>query len=201
MSKAMTYVNTAIGTSGFAVLSAGIAYRLMPDLWCDAIDASHDLGSKALPAKLNSVQGCTTYLVRFAEFESGLIKVLARSSDQLAQRINWLTGYTVRQLALASELVGTIDPSDIAPRKCSAPIPSDDLHIGVVTAEPGRRCTDCAHAPDGLGCGNFNVSRLTAPQINVLRRCKGFKPRYGSYDDRGASQLWPELWTLTAATK
>ena len=130
------------------------------------------------------------------------LSVVWRGEEAHADRCyDELVRDTVRQLALASELVGTIDPNDIAPRKCSASIPSDDVHVGVVTAEPGRRCTDCAYAPDGLGCGNFNVSLLMSPQINVLRRCKGFKPRYGSYDDRGASQLWPELWTTTEATK
>jgi hypothetical protein len=199
MSKAMTYVNAALGSTGFAVLSAKVAYRLMPDNWCDAIDANHDLASKTLPAKLNSVQGCTAYLVRFAEFESGLIKVLSRSADQLAQRIEWVTGYRVRQLVLASELIGTLDPADVAPRNVSPA--SGDLHPDAVTAEPRKVCGECEWASTGSSCTNSGESGIERPAMNTPRLCKAFRPKFESLDSRTARQLWPELWTLTAATK
>jgi len=199
--EAMTYVSTTLGSTGFCVLNARIAYTLMPDKWCDVFEAHHELANKTLPAKLNSVQGCTTYLVRFAEFESGLIKVLARSSDQLAQRIEWVTGYKVRQLALASDLIGTLDPSDIPPRRVGSPIQSDDLHPDVVAIEPRKVCGECEWASIGSSCTNSGESGIEHPAMNTPRLCKAFRPRFESHDSRTARQLWPELWALTAAAK
>ena len=200
MSKAMVYVNAALGSTGFCILNGRVAYRLMPDNWCDAIDANHDMASKTLPAKLNSVQGCRTYLARFAEIEgTALVKLLTRSEDDLARRIAQITGFTVTTLIHESEMVGTLDPNDIPPRKISAT--TGDLHADVVTAQPGRTCSACEWFTSASSCSNVKESGILHPAANVMRRCKAYRPHFTNMDGSTGRQLWPELWALTAATK
>jgi hypothetical protein len=199
MSNAKKYVIESLGSTGFAVLRGQVAYTQRPDLWATASDCTYDFADKSLSNKLGELHGCTEFLVRFHGIESGLIRVLARSSDQLAQRIEWVTGYKVRQLALASELVGTIDPNDIAPRKISAR--TGDIHADVVTAQPGRTCSACEWFTSASSCSNAKESGILHPAANIMRRCKAYRPEFKNMDGRTGTQLWPELWTLTAATK
>lgn len=199
--EAMTYVNAALGSTGFCVLNARIAFTLMPHKWCDVFEAQHELANRTLPAKLNSVQGCEIYLARFAEFESGLIKILARSEDDLARRVAQITGYHPTTLIHESLLVGEIDQESIPPRRVSAPIQSDDLHPDVVATEPRKVCGECEWASIGSSCTNSGESGIERPAMNTPRLCKAFRPRFESLDSRTARQLWPELWALTAATK
>lgn len=198
MSKAMTYVYASLGSTGFCVIHSRVAYRLMPDSWADAIDAGYDLSNKSLPAKLSSVLGCTSYLARFEGIGGPLIKVLARSSDQLAQRIEWVTGFKVRQLILEKDMAGERDPAVIPERKTYKGESEEggDLHAGVITAEPGRTCNDCEWGLAGVGCRKSEESKIRYPALNEPRRCIAFRPVFESRDGRIGAQLWPELVTL-----
>lgn len=200
MSKAMTYVNASLGSTGFCVIHSRVAYRLMPDSWADAMDANYDLKHKSLPAKLGSVQGCTAYLARFEGIESPLIRVLARSGDQLAQRIEWVTGFKVRQLILETDMSGEKDESNIPARKIfkQERVEGGDLHAGVITAEPGRTCKECEWASAGTGCKKAEESKIRYPALNEPRRCIAFRPGFESRDGRTGAQLWPELSTIKA---
>jgi hypothetical protein len=190
MSKAMTYVNAALGSTGFCVIHSRVAYRLMPDSWADAMDASYDLSNKSLPAKLGSVQGCTAYLARFDGIDGPLIKVLARSGDQLAQRIEHVTGFKVRQMVPETEMTGQRDQSEFPVRKAG---PSrGDRYVGIVTAAGPITCSSCERINQLGECLAFVESGIKVPLPNEPRRCLGYRPEY-SVGGRTGAQLWPEL--------
>ena len=192
MSKTMKYVHESLAASGFCVLNSRVAFTLRPDLWESGLTCGADLADKSLPGKLSTVNGCVTYLVRFLEIESCLIKVLARSHDRLPQRIEWITGLKVALLTPAAELDGEVNPDAIPKRNANAA--SGDIHAGTVTQEPGRACSSCEWASTASTCTNIGESQIKSPAMTVLRRCKGYRPRFSNMDSRTALQLWPELF-------
>lgn len=198
MSKGVKFINESLGACGFAVLRGQVAYIQRPDLWATASDCGHDLSAKQLENRLSSVYGCTTYLARFEGIDGPLIKVLARSGDQLAQRIEWITGFKVRQLIPESEMAGQRDESNIPARKTfpKGNTEGGDLHAGLVTAEPGRTCHQCEWSTSGRGCQKSEESQIRLPSLNEPRRCIAFRPRFENIDGRTGAQLWPELVTL-----
>lgn len=196
MSNATRFITESLGACGFAVLRGQVAYIQRPDFWAHGMDASSDFADKALPAKLNTFIGCKVYFARFAEFESGLVKVLARSDDDLARRIKQITGFTTTQLFLASELEGELDPADVPPRKViSEPNPEGgDVHVGVTTKEGPRICAECEWLTIGRGCSKSAESSIQYPAPNVPRRCKAYRPQFENMDGRNGFVLWPELF-------
>ena len=200
MSNAKKYIIESLGACGFAVLRSAFAFRQRPDLWATAMDCSHDFLAKNLENRLSDIHGVETYLARFEGIEgSTLIRVLTRSPDDLTRRIAQITGFTATLMIHESEMVGTLDPNDIPPRKISAL--TGDLHADVVTAQPGRTCSACEWFTSASSCSNVKESGILHPAANVMRRCKAYRPEFKNMDGRTGTQLWPELWTLTAAAK
>lgn len=200
MSNAPKYITESLGSCGFAVLRGQVAYTQRPDLWAHGLDASHDFADKSLPGKLNTFSRCSTYLARFEGVEgASLIKVLARSPDQLAQRIEWVTGFKATVLVHESEMAGEVDRENITSRP--KPVYNGDLHAGVVTAEPGRPCFDCERFSAARSCSAEKESLIQFPAPNVARRCQAYKPHYQSHDGRTGAQLWPELAALKTITQ
>lgn len=199
MSKAMTYLNAALGSTGFCVLHWRVAYRLMPDSWSDGMAASDDFKHKSLPAKLSTVPGVQVYLARFAEIPGALVKVMTRSPDMLAERILWVTGFKPILLVHESELQGKRDESTIPPRKTfpTESTEGGDLHAGLVSAEPGRTCNQCEWATNGSGCRNSEESLIRFPSLTAPRRCIAYRPRFETLDPRLGISLWPELKNTT----
>lgn len=198
MSNAQKYIAESLGSCGFAVLRGQIAYTQRPDLWATGSDASYDFQDKQLNNRLGTVIGCKTYLARFEGIDGPLIKVLARSEDQLAQRLEWVTGFRPKLLIHESEMQGQRDESNIPPRKnlsMGASTEGGDLYQDLVTAEPGRRCTECEWSR-GRGCGNSDESGINWPALNAPRRCIAFRPVFSSNDGRLGTVLWPELAAL-----
>lgn len=87
--KTKQYAYQALAASGFVVMSSVVAYRLRPDLWTSGQECSMDFrrfdieGTQRMTAKLAGV---------------GPVLVLTRSTDMLANRILWITGYQVEEL-------------------------------------------------------------------------------------------------------
>lgn len=191
MSKGVKYITESLGSCGFAVLHGRVAYTQRSDMWATASDCSYDLSAKQLENRLGNIHGCSTYLVRFEGIESPLIKVLARSGDQLAQRIHWVTGFKVRQLMLESEMAGTLDQPEVRVRRKGAD--GGDRYRGVITAEGPRTCSSCDRHTIGGSCIAAADSGIHTPAPNEPRRCVSYKPTYESHDGRTGAQLWPEL--------
>ncbi len=197
MSNAQKFIAESLGACGFAVLRGQIAYTQRQDLWATASDATFDSLLKNLNNRMGTVIGCQTYLARFPGID-GLVKVLARSPDQLAQRIQWVTGFAPSLLIHENEMAGERDLDSIPPRKnlaLGASTEGGDLYPDLVTAEPGRKCTECEWSR-GRGCGNSEESGILWPALNEPRRCIAFRPVFSSNDGRLGVHLWPELATL-----
>lgn len=199
MSNAQKYIAESLGSTGFAVLRGQIAFTQCPHLWATASDASYDFMEKNLNNRLGTVIGCQTYLARFKGVDGPLIKILARSTDQLAQRIEWVTGFKAILLIHENEMAGVLDQADVPARKVFmiGSVEGGDLYPDLVTAEPGKRCSECEFSTSGSGCTAFKESRIRYPNLNVPRRCIAYRPRYESADARLGVQLWPELTNMT----
>jgi hypothetical protein len=86
------YAHQCIAASGLAVMDHRIAWELRPDLWSGAQDCAFTFRKQQ---KADGVQRMT------ATFDGlGPVLVLARSLDNLAQRLEWIVGRPV--LALKS---------------------------------------------------------------------------------------------------
>ena len=85
-----SYAFDCLATSGFVVMSPAIAYSLRPDLWACVQDCALTLGAKA------EIPG-TQRMVAVLE-GVGPVPLLTRSTDQLAKRIEWVTGHKVSDL-------------------------------------------------------------------------------------------------------
>lgn len=87
--KTKQYAHQALAASGFVVMSSVVAWRLRPDLWPSGQECAMDFkrfdieGTQRMTADLEGV---------------GTVMVLTRSTDMLADRIHWVTGYQVRAL-------------------------------------------------------------------------------------------------------
>lgn len=197
MSNAQKYIAESLGSTGFAVLRGQIAYQQSPHLWATASDAAFDFLPKNLNNRMGTVLGTQTYLARFAGID-GLVKVLARSPDALAQRLTWVTGFAPTILIHESEMEGQRDVDNIPPRKnlaLGASTEGGDLYPDLVTLEPGKKCTECEWSR-GRGCGNQEESGIRWPALNAPRRCIAFRPVFSSNDGRLGTVLWPELAAL-----
>jgi hypothetical protein len=197
MSNAKRYVIESLAATGFAILRGSIAFRLRPDLWATGSDAGYDFIPATLTNRLSGIEGVQTFLTRFKEIDEGsrFITVLARSGDDLARRIHLITGFTPELLIPESQMEGQVDLDAIPSRKVfNAATVSDDVHAGVVTKEPGRQCNGCEWMTAGLGCTNSDESGIKYPTLNLLRRCRGYRPTFESYDQRVGATLWPELF-------
>lgn len=85
-----SYMYDCIAATGFAVMSSKIVYELRPDLWSCAQDCALTF---RVPKNVYGVQRMT------ATFEGyGDVLVLARSLDNLAQRLEWIVGRPVLSL-------------------------------------------------------------------------------------------------------
>lgn len=79
------YAAQCMAGAGFAVMDSRIAWQLRPDLWATGEDCAMSGGWKT-----SEVSGTTRLQVNIAGY--GLVLVLARSTDNLAQRIEWIVG-------------------------------------------------------------------------------------------------------------
>lgn len=88
------YVAQCLAGSGFAVLDSRIAWQLRPDLWASGQDC-------AMSGWAIDVPGTVRMSAEIAGY--GRVRILARSADNLAQRIEWIVGAKVEHLEAVSE--------------------------------------------------------------------------------------------------
>jgi hypothetical protein len=193
----MRYGNESLAASGIAVWNSQIAMTLRPDLWSSGVDCGMDFGRLYSRQVIDShLDGkCHTCFVTLEGIDAR-VKVLARSLDMIAKRVEWLTGYTVIKIDVESHV----------PRPVRAVVPprvavNGDRFSGVVTKEAGIACSNCNHFTAGHSCRNPEVSGIAVPDSRVGRRCLAFVPIYESMDSRSGVQRWPELVALAQGSK
>lgn len=91
MNKSKLYATQALAACGFAVMASVVAYRLRPDLWASGQDCAFDFKGSGL-----LIDGA--FRVMAIVDGVGTFPVLTRSRDQLAQRIEWVTGFKVERI-------------------------------------------------------------------------------------------------------
>jgi len=89
--KTKLYATQALAASGFAVMTPIIAYRMRPDLWASGQDCAFDFKGSGL-----LIDGA--FRVMAVIDGVGTFPVLTRSRDQLAQRVEWITGFKVERI-------------------------------------------------------------------------------------------------------
>ena len=188
-SKAQTYIVDALAASGLAVVHHEAAAIVRPGYWLDGIEARGDLASSSTRVFIGSMPGVRQFVAELPGI-SGEVPVLARSADQLATRIEWVTGLACTKLR-TKESARVQDAGPVVPRK--APTDSNDRHAGVVTAEQGRTCSSCDRLTVAGLCSVPAESGLSNPAQRSVRRCLGYTPIWGADDVRAGRQLWPEL--------
>ena len=99
MDTLIRYFEDALLASGLAVLDLDIAYRLAPSRWPTARGASHCWLQHG-PRLIDHARRHAPHLmqVRFAECERPVM-VAANARERLGERLHWLTGYAVVDLA------------------------------------------------------------------------------------------------------
>lgn len=95
MFKANIYASQCLAASGLAVMDSRIAWPLRPDLWSSGQDCACDRWI------MTTAEGATRYLAHMDGL--GAVHVLARSRDQLEQRLEWITGRRVADVSPAPE--------------------------------------------------------------------------------------------------
>lgn len=84
------YASQCMAGAGFAIMDSRLAWQLRPDLWASAQDCALSGGWKQDMPGASRMQ---------ADIEGlGLVAVLTRSADNLAQRIEWVTGAKVKDV-------------------------------------------------------------------------------------------------------
>lgn len=186
-----TYIHQSLSSAGFAVLDPLIAATLRPDLWGNGnggMEASWEFSrSKNL---LNGLAGLRRFAARI-EGSAQDIAVVARSSDYLAMRIEWVVGRPVIDLFELTEA----KPPAPAPIKARAESTSIDRYQGITTAEPGRTCSSCDNLTAGHACRKSKDTGMEHPPANVPHRCMFYVPLWNSTDNRKGPQIWPEIST------
>lgn len=86
-----TYAHQSLAACGFAVMSGQVAWTLRPDLW----GSDRACGSSLQTGM--TVAGTRAMVADLAGL--GRVRVLTRSTDMLAKRIEWVTGFAVNSLA------------------------------------------------------------------------------------------------------
>lgn len=91
--RSTSFALQCLAASGIAIMDPRIAYELRPDMWASLQDCAITFRKKQ---KADRVLRMTATLEGF-----GPVLVLARSLDQLAQRLEWVIGRPVLDLKLA----------------------------------------------------------------------------------------------------
>ncbi|RUP35577.1 MAG: hypothetical protein EKK45_00805 [Curvibacter sp.] len=185
MTRPLTFAQQALAHTGLVILSARFAIEQRPDLWADGLACAAEFGQAMARNSFANLPG-----IRFKaalDDQSTPVIVVARSADQLAARIEWLTGRKVISLE------ATVSPPQavVAPPAPSAP--PEDRHHGVVTRESSVTCSDCSAFTAGHSCSSAVQSGTEHPAANVPRRCLAFAPHWDAVDKRCGAERWPEL--------
>lgn len=190
MSKALDYIVRSLAASGVAVCHHTIAMHAAPTDWYDGVQARGELASERLRVAVGNMSGLHRFTCQLAGIPDRVM-VLARSANELARRIEWLTGRECSDLRTDTEQPAVAMVRQINERPAASP--TDDRYAGRPTKEGPRTCGDCEKFTAGHACRDQHTSGLALPNPRAARRCLGFTPKFNSIDQRTGPQLWPEL--------
>lgn len=192
--RIQTYVHQSLAGSGLAILDSQIMAKLRPDLWGanGGLEAAWEVNK--FGDNLGTLGDLRQFVVRIQGRDREVV-VVARSSEYLAMRIEWIVGESVLDVLEIASAAPRAPVPPTAPRTSSAGI---DRYPGVFTKEPGRRCGECDHITAGHACRKSAETGMEYPPGNVPHRCLAFKPKWDALDMRDGRQLWPELVVATA---
>lgn len=118
--KIADYVAQSLAASGFAVLEGAWAYLLRRDIFVTAGNARGDFSEAA--SKLEGFAldlGATLYRATI-KGQADPIRVAARSSDRLADRLSWVLGVSVREVVGVRTFAAPTEGAPVA-----RPVPPD----------------------------------------------------------------------------
>ena len=92
--KTQQYAIQSLAACGFAVMRSTVAYRLRPDLWSSGEECGNNFQSKSVGCVLEGVRRLNVVF----EGSEEVLKVLTRSMDRLAERMEWVTGFRVLRI-------------------------------------------------------------------------------------------------------
>lgn len=100
--RVQTYLTEQLAFTGLALLHYEMAWRMRPDLWTSLASAREDLtdAGPKLTSFIEERAGARLFEVRFGGDRR--ISVIAFTSDKLAERVTWLTGFKVLGVQLAA---------------------------------------------------------------------------------------------------
>lgn len=193
--KVMLYTHQSLAASGFAVIASSIAATLRPDLWTSGMECAADFSSTDAKNKLGYIMGVQRLTARLAGIDRPVL-VLTRSTDQLAQRMEWVCGYKVEQIEAEAKATAVQTGSETATARRINPLSAVQE---VQTKEAPRPCTECANLINEVCLAVVRGELPTQPASrNQPRLCLAYAPGYyltsGDHRDyRTGKDLWPEL--------
>lgn len=193
--KVLQYAHQSLAASGFAVIAASVAATLRPDLWTSGMECVADFSSVDAKNKLGYIVGVQRLTARLAGIDRPVL-VLTRSTDQLAQRMEWVTGFKVEQIEAEAKATTAATGRETATARRINPLPSAQ---GIQTEEAPRPCTECANLINEVCLAVVRGEVPTQPATrNQPRLCLAYAPNYyltsGDHRDyRTGKELWPEL--------
>lgn len=110
--KVQRYIVEGLAMTGFCVISAGIAFRLRPDIWATRLNAgtSFSDAQRRLHEYLLSLPGVILFEIQLAGSDDQHL-LATRSTDDLLARIEHITGDAVTGLRPWA----TVDPTPAQP--------------------------------------------------------------------------------------
>lgn len=195
MSFLVRYINESLATTGLCIFDPQLAGVMRPDLWPSQVEARFDFSSRYGQAVATSFVQAGSKTCHAQVDSVGRVKVFFRSLDQLAQRIEWLTGFKVASIDTDGSPVTLVPPVQTEALQRRNP---GDVYAELTTKQPGRTCGACENYSSASSCIEHVRSGIQHPAANVLRRCPAFQPLHTEADSRNGLALWPEI-ALTQA--
>lgn len=192
--KVLLYVHQSLAASGFAVIASPVAATLRPDLWTSGMECVSDFSSVDAKNKLGYIVGVQRLTARLAGIDRPVL-VLTRSTDQLAQRMEWVTGFKVEQIEVEVKATTAETGREVTAARRINPHAVQEIH----TKEAPRPCTECANLINEVCLAVVRGEVPTQPASrNQPRTCLAYIPNYyltsGEHrDHRAGAELWPEL--------
>lgn len=188
--KVQKYIDEALSASGFVVLHHRVAQIMRGDLWISGLECAADFATPNWRNRIGYISGLKRLHARLAGID-GAVEILTRSADNLARRVQWVTGFEVLSLEPEAE---PKDPhaSPTQPNRVIR-VSNGDTHAGVLTKETGRNCASCDHLSIAQTCRVAQQSGIGRPLVNEPRRCLAYTPLWDAADSRDGRALWPEL--------
>lgn len=197
---ARQFITQQLGTAGWAPIHPGMAMFLCPE--ADNVNTQRDLAiDQKHPEQLCRIFNAALYLAKVEGF--GVVPILSRSPQFLAERMGWL-GLTVSEVteyadAPAGRTQITSKPKTTTSDRLAL------LHSDVATKEAGRPCKHCGNLSSEQTC--LVPSELEGapggyrPDLTWPRKCLSYKapriiednPQPSDYDRRTGRDLWPEV--------